>query len=111
MKYLEYKGYAGSIEYSPEDKVLFGKVLGMKGLISYEGKTGTALEKDFRHAIDEYLKDCEEAGISPMVPFKGSFNVRINPSLHKDAVLKAEELKTNLNNFVSESIRMRLGQE
>ena len=111
MKYLEYKSYAGSIEYSPEDKVLFGKVLGMKGLISYEGKTGPALEKDFRHAIDEYLKDCIESGIPPMIPFKGSFNVRINPSLHKDAVLKAEELKTNLNNFVSESIRLRLGRE
>jgi predicted HicB family RNase H-like nuclease len=111
MKYLGYKGYAGSIEYSQEDKMLFGKVLGMKGLISYERVTGPALEKDFRHAIDEYLKDCEEAGISPMVPFKGSFNVRINPSLHKDAVLKAEELKTNLNDFVSESIRMRLGHK
>lgn len=111
MKYLEYKGYVGSIEYSPEDKLLFGKVMGMKGLISYEGKTGPALEKDFRYAIDDYIKDCGDAGIEPMMPFKGSFNVRINPSLHKEAVLKAEELKTNLNNFVSESIRMRLGHK
>ena len=85
--------------------------MGMKGLISYEGKIGPALEKDFRHTIDEYLNDCNKTGISPMVPFKGSFNVRINPALHKDAVLKAEELKTNLNNFVGESIRMRLGRD
>ena len=39
MKNLEYKGYTGSIEYSKEDDLLYGKVLGIKGLISYEGKT------------------------------------------------------------------------
>ena len=59
MKHLSYKGYTGSIEYSREDDLLFGKVLGIKGLISYEGDTGQALEDDFKQAIDEYLSDCE----------------------------------------------------
>lgn len=59
MKHLSYKGYTGSIEYSREDDLLFGKVLGIKGLISYEGETGHALEDDFKQAIDEYLSDCE----------------------------------------------------
>ena len=30
MGYLKYKGYTGSVEYSEEDKCLFGKVLGME---------------------------------------------------------------------------------
>ena len=55
MKYLEYKGYTGSIEYSPEDDLLYGKVLGIRGLISFEGETGKLLEEDFREAIDSYL--------------------------------------------------------
>ena len=38
MKYLEHKGYTGSIEYSAEDGLLYGKVLGLQGLISYEVK-------------------------------------------------------------------------
>ena len=37
MKNLEYKGYTGTIEYSKEDKLLFGKVIGVKSLLSYEG--------------------------------------------------------------------------
>jgi len=57
MKYLEYKNYSGSIEYSKEDDLLYGIVLGIKGLISYEGKTGQDLEADFRNAIDAYLSD------------------------------------------------------
>jgi predicted HicB family RNase H-like nuclease len=62
MKYLEYKGYTGSIEYSPEDGLLYGKVLGIKGLISYEGETGKLLEMDFKEAINTYLTHCKAEG-------------------------------------------------
>lgn len=34
MKHLNYKGYAGSIEYSREDNLFFGKVPGIRSLIS-----------------------------------------------------------------------------
>ncbi len=62
MKYLDYKGYSGTIEYSEEDGILFGKVLGIKGLISYEGETGKDLETDFKEAVDVYIADCKAAG-------------------------------------------------
>nr|MBS0036628.1 type II toxin-antitoxin system HicB family antitoxin [Saprospiraceae bacterium] len=111
MTHLEYKGYTGTIEYSKEDKLLYGKVVGIRGLLSYEGTTGTELEADFKEVIDEYLADCKVAGIKPEKPFKGSFNVRIPSELHRDAALKAMELNTSLNRFVSESIRARLLQK
>jgi predicted HicB family RNase H-like nuclease len=95
MKYLEYKGYTGSIEYSPEDGLLYGKVLGIKGLISYEGETGKLLEMDFKEA-------------KPEKPFKGSFNVRIPAALHQKAALLAMDAKTSLNSFVAEAIRLRV---
>ena len=111
MKYLEYKGYSGSIEYSEEDNLLYGKVLGVQGLISYEGLTGKDLEADFAEAIDTYLVDCETSGKTPEKPFKGSFNVRISAKLHQKAALLAMEAKTSLNNFVAESIRSRVMKE
>ena len=111
MKNLEYKGYTGSIEYSKEDGQLYGKVLGIKGLISYEGATGQKLEADFMDAIDTYLSDCKLDRVTPEKPFKGSFNVRISPKLHRKAALLAMEEKTSLNNFVAESIRERIFKE
>ncbi len=108
MKYLEYKGYTGSIEYSPEDNLLYGKVLGVRGLISYEGETGKHLEEDFKEAVNTYLTDCKAEGKIPEKPFKGSFNVRIPASLHQRAALLAMEAKTSLNNFVAEAIRMKV---
>ena len=111
MKQLEYKGYSGSIEYSKEDDLLYGKVLGIKGLISFEGRTGKELELDFIEAIDQYLADCKEQGIKPDKPFKGSFNVRIPTELHQKAALLAMKDKISLNSFVAESIRERVFKE
>ncbi len=108
MKNLEYRGYTGSIEYSGEDDLLYGKVLGVKGLISYEGKTGNDLENDFKEAINAYLLDCEKNGVQVEKPFKGSFNVRVSPVLHQRAVLLAIESKVSLNSFVAEAIRLRV---
>jgi len=108
MKNLEHNGYIGSIEYSKEDGLFYGKLLGIRSLISYEGKTGPQLEKDFKSAIDDYIADCEHLGIEIEKPFKGSFNVRIPAELHRDAAIKALELNTSLNSFVTDSIKAQL---
>ena len=111
MKYLEHRGYSGSIEYSEEDSLLFGKVLGIQSLLSYEGETGKDLENDFKEVINEYISDCESKNINPEKPFKGSFNVRVPTKLHQRAAMLAMEAKISLNAFVVESIRSRIIQE
>ena len=111
MKNLEYKGYTGTIEYSKEDGLLFGKVLGIKALISFEGATGKELEVDFMEVVDSYLADCKQDRVAPEKPFKGSFNVRISPKLHRKAALLAMEENTSLNSFVAEAIRERISKE
>jgi len=108
MKNLTHKEYTGSIEYSSEDNLLYGKVLGIKGLISFEGKTGENLEADFKKAIENYLDDCKMNNRVPEKPYKGSFNVRISPSLHQKAALLAKEAKVSLNSLVAEAIRLRV---
>ena len=76
MGYLKYKGYTGSVEYSEEDKCLFGKVQGMpKDCITYEGSTVEELTADFEGAIDDYLAFCAEEGIEPRKPYTGVLNV------------------------------------
>ena len=56
---LEYKGFVGSVEYSASDGCYYGKVLGVRALISYEGMNTEELEKDFRRAVEDYLALCE----------------------------------------------------
>ena len=47
-------------DFSDEDGVFFGKVQGVRSLISYEGETREALQADFRKAVDAYLELCQE---------------------------------------------------
>lgn len=53
--FLMYKGYKGSVEYSEEDHCLYGKVLGISSLLSYEGETLEELERDFRRVVEEFV--------------------------------------------------------
>lgn len=101
---ITYRGYIGSVEFSEEDNLLFGKVLGIRALISYEGSSAADLIADFHGAVDEYLATCPE----PEKPYKGSFNVRITPELHREAAVTAMKSGTTLNAFVESAIRQAL---
>ena len=101
---LAYKNYNGTVEYSKEDACLYGKVVGIKSLLSYEGNSVQELEADFQKAIDEYLEDCKERNIEPEQPYKGSFNIRISPDLHRTIALYALENGKSLNATVEEAL-------
>jgi predicted HicB family RNase H-like nuclease len=74
---MEYKGYQGSIEVSLEDNVLHGKILHIVDLVTFEAQTPDGLRQAFEGEVDEYLTFCEEEGVAPDKPFKGTFNVRV----------------------------------
>lgn len=101
---LSYKNYNGTVEYSKEDKCLFGKVVGIKSLLSYEGNSIQELEEDFMHVIDEYLEDCKERDVVPEQAYRGTFNVRIAPELHRTIAIYALEHGKSLNAVVEEAI-------
>ncbi len=77
---MEYKGYYGSAHYDDDDRIFNGRV-------------------------DDYLELCENTGAAPEKPFKGSFNVRIGPELHRRAALKAMRKGVSLNNLVTEALK------
>ena len=105
---MEYKGYIGSVEFSEEDALFYGKVLGIRALISYEGENSADLIADFHGAVDDYLELCAQSGTEPEKAYKGSFNVRISPELHKQAVIAAMSHNMSLNSFVETSIQQAL---
>jgi len=67
------------------------------------------LEEDFQNVIDEYLQDCEERNVAPEQPYKGSFNVRISPELHRTVAIYAIENGKSLNATVEEALKCYVG--
>jgi len=102
---IEYNGYIGSIEYSPEDKCFFGKLEMIDDLVTFEATTADELEENFHNAVDEYIKTCKELGREPQKVYKGVFNVRIEPELHKKLYLQAVKSNTSLNSYIRQILK------
>ncbi|MBG1266172.1 type II toxin-antitoxin system HicB family antitoxin [Nostoc sp. WHI] len=105
---MQYKDYFGSIHYSDEDKIFYGQIEHIRSLISFEGEDVASLRASFEEAIDDYLALCEEKGIEPEKPFKGSFNVRVGSQLHRQAALYAQQRGVNLNKLVTDALERYL---
>lgn len=105
---MTYKGYYGSVHYSDEDRVFHGKIEFIRSLVSYEGTDVKNLRSAFEEAVDDYLQLCSDLKKEPDTPFKGSFNVRIGPDLHRRAALLAKDQKTNLNTIVVDALEKYL---
>ena len=102
---MHYRDYIGSVEFSEEDQVFHGKLIGIRDSVTFEGDCVASLTTDFHNSVDEYLEFCERKGKQPEKPFKGSFNVRIQPELHRKAALAATDKGLSLNAFVEDAIR------
>ncbi len=107
---LEYKGYHASIEFDADDNIFVGEVFGITDSLNFHGSTVEELKTMFEQSIDNYLELCIKVGKSPDKEFKGSFNVRISPELHKKAALAAAEQKITLNQYVMKAIERSFEQ-
>lgn len=101
---LEYKSYYATIDFSAEDEVFYGKIIGINDLVSFEGTTVAELKDAFYEAVEDYLETCEALGKEPEKTYKGSFNVRISSELHRKAARRATLQKMSLNDFVRYAI-------
>ena len=108
MTQLEYKGYIGTAEISEEDGVFHGKLAFMRDLVTYESTTARGLAKAYREAVDDYLADCKTEGREPDKPFKGQFNVRTRPELHRAYASIAAARGQSLNEVVTDALEKAL---
>jgi predicted HicB family RNase H-like nuclease len=102
------RGYMAIVRFSEEDDCLYGKIEGIDGLILFEGQSVDELRRAFHEAVDDYLELCKMSGKKPQKSYKGSFNVRIDPELHREAALKSATLGISLNRFVQYAIEKEL---
>ncbi len=105
---MQYKDYIGSVEFSESDEIFFGKVQGIRSLISYEGKNAEELISDFHEAVDSYLSSCEANGDTPEIAYKGSLNVRLRPEVHRQAAVYSIAHKQSLNSFIEKAVEDKL---
>jgi len=97
---LKHKDYEGTAELDMTRGVCRGKVLFIDDLVTYESASPADLQKEFEAAVDDYLETCAMLGKEPLRPFRGLFNVRVTPAIHRSATLRAVADGVSLNDVV-----------
>lgn len=105
---LTYKNYHAAIDYDSEDNILIGKVCWISDNLTFEGTTTEEIVSAFHETIDEYLVFCKQQGKEPCKEFKGTFNVRISPDMHRAAAICAAKENITLNQFVTRAIKSQI---
>ena len=96
---MSYNNYAGTVEYSEDDGILFGRIVGIEDVISYEGESVATLRQSFHDAVDDYLTHCQSIGKKPNRPYSGKFVLCLPPALHARLAAQAQAVGKSLNQY------------
>jgi predicted HicB family RNase H-like nuclease len=102
---MEYKGYIGKVEIDDEVGILYGEVINVRDVITFEGASVAETQKAFRESVDDYLDFCAKRNESPEKPFSGKFVVRLPAELHRKAYIQAKLADKSLNGWVTEVLQ------
>lgn len=97
---LEYKGYHAKIVYDDDSLSLFGKLYGIRDLVTFESDSPVEIVKEFHSAVDDYLEHCKEIGKDPDREFSGKLNIVVEPEIHRSLETAAKNSGKSFNKFV-----------
>ena len=105
---MEYKGYIGKVEIDDEAGILYGEVINVRDVITFEGESVDEIQTAFRESVDDYLAFCAKRKESPEKPFSGKFVVRLPAELHRKAYIQAKLSDKSLNGWVTDILQNAL---
>ncbi len=105
---MKYRGYEALVSFDEDDRVLCGRVLSTRDVISFEAESVDGIERAFHEAVDDYLEQCAEARRDPDRSFSGKLLVRMHPDLHREVYLEAARSGASLNAWITESLESRV---
>lgn len=108
MNTLKYKDFIGTVAFSEEDGVFFGKIEGIEGLVNFEGESVDELVNSFHEAVDDYLAYCRENGIAPHKSYSGTLNVRLTPEIHNRIAILAKQAGISINAFIRSAVEKQI---
>jgi predicted HicB family RNase H-like nuclease len=111
MKSLTYKGYMAELVIDLEARVLHGRVLGLRDVITFQGDTIDEAEQAFHDSIDDYLAFCAARDEEPERPFSGKILFRTTSDQHRRIALAAQRAGLSVNAWMQEALDRVAGQD
>ena len=110
MNTMLHKGYTARVEFDERDSIFVGRVLGIRTIIGFHGRTVAQLRREFETAVEDFLRDCKEQGIKPEKPASGKLLLRVPPDVHGAALVAAQAAGKSLNQWATELLKEAVHQ-
>lgn len=98
-KHLSYRGFKAQIEFSADDDVFWGRLIGIKDEVTFEGKTVAELKTAFKDAVDFHVELCERTGERPKKRYSGKVMLRVSDTLHEKIAEAASAAGKSINEW------------
>jgi len=102
---MTYKGYGAKVEFDDDAMIFHGEVIGIRDVVTFQGKTVNELKKAFKDSVDDYLDMCQSRGEEPEKPFSGKFVVRVSPDVHRKIYMAAKRAGQSINAWLNMTLQ------
>lgn len=94
--FFKYKNYLATINFSVEDDVFYGNVVGIDDRITFKGTSVKEVKYAFHKAVDDYLATCLALNKKPEKPSKETLYLLKSPANAKRLLESLEQYKKGL---------------
>src|SRR5512135_2612876 len=99
-----YKGYVAQMDVDVAARILYGRVLDLKDVITFQGTTVEEAIQSFHDSVDAYLAFCQEIGEKPEKAFSGHIPFRTNPEHHRKILIASRLMDKSINAWMDEAL-------
>jgi predicted HicB family RNase H-like nuclease len=99
-----YKGYSATVAIDEDQGVLFGEVLGINDVVTFQAANVGDLVKEFHDSVDDYLDFCRQRGEAPNKPYSGRIVLRMDPEIHRKLAIRSKQMNESINDLIVSAV-------
>ena len=103
---MNYKGFPAKIEFSADDKVFVGRLIGIDDIVMFEAETVEGLNSAFQEAVDFHIEVCKKHGKKAKKSYSGKVLFRLPDKLHAESAEAAMRHGKSINEWGREVFEM-----
>ena len=96
---MNYKGFTAKIEFSADDNVFVGRLVGIDDIVMFEAETVEGLNTAFQEAVDFHIEVCEKKGKKSKKSYSGKLLFRLPDKLHAEIAEAATREGKSINEW------------
>lgn len=105
MNTMTFKGYTARVEIDARDKILVGRLLGMRDIVGFHADDVAGLREAFEESVNDYIDACAKIGKTPEKPASGKLMLRVAPEVHSAALIAAQASGVSLNQWAAKALQ------